>query len=901
MRSFAYGAIALLLFGAVSAEPEKGREWGQGIVLGNTFDCGAFRAITRDGTGRIWALCRGYPKGAVTLPNGAPAFSTRPPQESAWLITLEQDTWRIAALGDNFEIGNLSAPQFFPGPDGSQFFLDLSGELVQLCGLRGRCIPSPSRTASLTPNHIEVFRDSKMAAWLLTGDSKAFLLHPQQAKSLMSYPAGSALGDAIIRVVAGSRIPKMAPSDGWGRIWIPMKELTDTDRSAGLRNTLILDPQPDQHLLPQTMSRPDCDSFEFAIADPSGIRLTSDGPVAPCTAPFKSIGFTRKDDATMLCGLTDIDISTMRVRRQTITEDSLAGLRTLRSQNDTWYAFTPKKIWRYREDAWNEVSFPGAELVETSKAVTPIVNLVAVGSDVWAVTNYKPSLWYVPEERDEAVPLDWRRGLPFSSIEGIAPYGNDKVLLLGGEIRGSVIRPAARLKAMVTEPLVLETLSTKTRLLQDDAYRLYTLSSGDTPALSRWDGAEWRDLPVPSSTSGARVSCLAIDSASRIWALPEQVQQPVSVFDSHSDTWHVYDSFGAALEHSATEEIHLVEYTDPGRTPVHGPDGRLAYYTSEQVYAFEGRAWKSWSIRKDIFAEGNVFDRACFYSKEGRLRVGTWKETWECGDDGQWHSIPFAPGAGSWKELIKPAPRETPAAIKNHLLQTPAIPDRLGRTWNLWSGRLFRSGYDVCANVFHDERFAALDSLPPLDAALIDPTGNCFLHYEKDGHHYLKVSLQESKPETVAKSQELSATGVTLTMEPPREGSFLTVRVDDGPWTKALSETIVTPHLPAGKHRIEVSAVTSDDLRADPTPLVVRFDTTAVKDSEAPPITQWIADLRSTDYEKRKTAVHNLSQRPAESLPALREARDASLDDDYRWWLDSAIQRVLEASGQNNK
>ena len=875
--------------------------WGNAITLGAEFDSGHVLAICPDGDDRIWALSYGLPKTSVTLPNGLPAFPSTPPYNSAWLVTYEHDTWRVAIVGENVEFGNLPGGSFGQGPDGSLLFFNKVREVIQLRGLRGRRIPRPVQTEFQVD--VEFAKDSKGMSWMATGDLQPFLIKPlDPGHARLLFPKHSLVADSVLQNFGGFPLPAPVAADAWDRIWLPLLNPSGEARMAGIRATAILTADATTHPPPPAVAPMSCSAMDIAIIDPSGTSFVSDGPPLVCQDAVRPTKYVRKNDRTMWAitkegAIAEVDIATCSAIRSTSDREPPMNLSFFTSLGGTWFAYGPTSVWRLSGDVWKSIAFPGAGSdARSGSSETRIVKVLAIGSDVWAITTYSPSLWYIRPDANEAAPLDWRHGFSHLGIEALLPCEDGKALLIGGSVRGAISTSAAEMRSLAAGPALMEILNPKTRLLQDDAYRLYTLNPDNARALKRWDGSAWEDLAFPAASPAAPAQYLARDSAARIWALAEDPKAPVPVFESQTDTWRVYDSFDAGVSQSFSDGIRLLECTDPGRMPVKGPGGGFAFYTQQRVYACNGTVWKSWDIRKDIVSEGNVFDRACFFNPEGRLCVGTWKETWECGEQDQWRAIPFAPGPGSWKDLEQPLPQETPAAIKDNVRKTPAIPDRLGRNWNLWSGRLFRSGYGTCVGLLNSARFTELDELPPMDAALIDPAGNCFLHFERDGNRYLKFAPRESAPNTTIKSQEHLGASATLILEPPPPGCFQTARIDGKNWSKVGSGTIVSfTNLPAGKHRIEVTTVVGDDLLADPTPATYLFDTSSRDNSTAPPIAAWIANLRANDFKTRNDAIESLCRFPDASLPFLRSSRDAATTDDERWWRETALQRVLDA------
>lgn len=55
-------------------------------------------------------------------------------------------------------------------------------------------------------------------------------------------------------------------------------------------------------------------------------------------------------------------------------------------------------------------------------------------------------------------------------------------------------------------------------------------------------------------------------------------------------------------------------------------------------------------------------------------------------------------------------------------------------------------------------------------------------------------------------------------------------------------------------------------------------------------IKEWITQLNDSDYEKRNTAVMNLSSNPNEALPLLERKLKTEANSNQRWWLKVAIQ-----------
>jgi hypothetical protein len=208
-------------------------------------------------------------------------------------------------------------------------------------------------------------------------------------------------------------------------------------------------------------------------------------------------------------------------------------------------------LWRWREGAWRQMARgidPAAPPFDaTIRAARPVVESE---EGLWIGSSGNGLLYLPKNDGQPARFLDWHCGQPLDGVHRIEPLGDGSLLLAG--IRQGIAKatPAELLRTnQAVSPRLLEVFTMNSELQRDPDGRLWGFRSLEKQVLSEWDGAQWRDHPIPEEARREqRIRPLGLDSMGSVW-LPfeEKKQVRVAILDPPWTSWSILPSMEEAL------------------------------------------------------------------------------------------------------------------------------------------------------------------------------------------------------------------------------------------------------------------------------------------------------------------------------------------------------------------
>ena len=191
-------------------------------------------------------------------------------------------------------------------------------------------------------------------------------------------------------------------------------------------------------------------------------------------------------------------------------------------------------------------------------------------------------------------------------------------------------------------------------------------------------------------------------------------------------------------------------------------------------------------------------------------------------------------------------------------------------------------------NVFAADETNPFIAKRQLREAFVDSRGNAFLLTAGAATNAFIVKPKSAPPRTVLAVEPVGqdSVRVRLRVEAGQPVQFRW-RLDDGPWQSISNDAVPLDSLPAGEHRIAVSAVDAE-LQVEAPPAAATFEIKIDPDQQ---VAGFVAGLSDPDYDKRKAAVRALAMQPERAAAALHRARETA-GADTRWWIDAALQAI---------
>jgi len=407
----------------------------------------------------------------------------------------------------------------------------------------------------------------------------------------------------------------------------------------------------------------------------------------------------------------------------------------------------------------------------------------------------------------------------------------------------------------------------------------------DSTVLKEWNGKTWLSHSIPKPGRGDNL--LNEDDQGRIWIY--NADGTVNLFDLAKSQWQSFSDLDSCLAATKGNPVHLQHFWTHVFPRYSSDKQRIAYCHEAKLHYFNGSVWQifRWSDISGWPGEGAL--NSPWFDAQDKLCVGTQaRTTWQFGENGQWHSIPFTEHLAddydspkktkfSMDTLPEGCPIQNP-----HSIQT----DNLGAFWFTKDGNLYRCIGDQCVSVFEPTEITPFNSTPYLKEVDVDSQGDAFIEcFAAETRRYL-ILAKRPPPQTAIDLKRTNEDSIVATFNPHSDGvTNFRWQLDDGPTQLSKSNSLALDHLPNGAHVLKVTAI-DDQLNMDASPAKASFET---KIDTTKQIELLVNQLLGPDHDLRKSAVEALAKQPGNSLPALTKARETA-SDDQRWWIDAAIQ-----------
>ena len=606
-----------------------------------------------------------------------------------------------------------------------------------------------------------------------------------------------------------------------------------------------------------------------------------------------------------------VDTRTLTAVPETVPPGDLQNIVQVFQAGGDWYALDQKQngqqasLWREEAGHWRKRL---DKIEDIGGYYRPDLRhpWLAEPTGIWLGVNR--GAWWLPRGVKPPIWVDWRRGLPAFSVDGLFPLTDGGILAVGEQ--GSPMPQAARMPAMpppiqpLPAGLVTGGIGAPERLgplVADPRHHLWgTAMASGSWALCEWNGKQWRTHLVPKSVEGVQ-SLYACDTLGRIWLTtsvwhPPAQPQPVEgrvVYDPTRNAWTNYATVADALRAAAAlPEMGFLPYRNAPQPPIFSGDGRVAYvYNDRTVFLYNGHAWRQWQGR-DI-QPGYIFDNigsAPRFTANGHLEISLWlsgpnQTVWEWMPEMVWQRS----AEKSSTVYIDPIPPNGPRGLYG----SPVVDDEEAK-WFLWHD----SVYTARAGLWAKQDELSSPGSPfrygyTIEDVLRDPFGRIFFVTRPAGFYNLVVWSPPPVPKPALSVVPVTEDSVTVHIQEKLHGPhWFLWRLNGGAWSKPQkADTVMLTGLPRGDYRVEVQAL-DRRLLSSPAPAVAVF---SIRVDPSAQVARWVRTLLTGTDDGREAAVTGLLKQPALALPALQAARSGA-SESGRWWLEAAIQQILDQS-----
>jgi hypothetical protein len=499
-----------------------------------------------------------------------------------------------------------------------------------------------------------------------------------------------------------------------------------------------------------------------------------------------------------------------------------------------------------------------------------------------------PPLWRVPFDGGPAAGIGWEQQFPLPEVMDLFVL-NDGRLLAGAQNCGfTIFSPQeAGVPAPARERVQIEEIKCPYPPLRDSAGVLYFMNPASEQKL-RWRDTQWHETDFPAAFSGVLTPML--DTKGRFWVIARsgrEVPGPCAVFDRKTESWQVYEDWGAAvLAHHIVPAGGLTLDLEP----VYAGDGRAAFLSRKAIFYYDGRAWRTWwkqAVGGKDWIQGY---HVCFFDEKGRFCVQRKSDLYRWAN-GRWNferatESPTLPA--EYREFT-----ERQAQLRHD--EEHAITDPDGFAWFVRDERLWRKGLGLELPVFPEDTATPFADGRRISRLWRDLAGGVFFETFNSGNSFssspmVYMPAPEKKPETTVTAYRLEANDVHIEAKAENAAAFAW-RFEGGPWREAVREnTFTIEALPDGEHAIEVAAL-NPWFETDPAPEKIKIGVSYLRNH----IDTWLNELQSGSYEERNRAAAHLIEAGMAALPRLKAALAFQPENsEARWWLEAAIQRIQD-------
>lgn len=899
-------------------------DWGDAITWGAAVKDASVHAVCTDAKNTIWGIMYfGKERSRIlarwTEEGWTPAKLAYSPDALKYL-----QTFHIKPISDTGAQELFWMEDLYPGPDGTVCAVNSLSEApgVQLRGDRARWMPLAHGKGE--ESDWLLFEDGSGVPWLVWGSPEQFFIEgPKKYDPIMKFGLGAYFG----RRMEGAQAVKFV-KDSLGRFWYPRDEIpTGRNRDTVLEWALILDPNFDAAKTPldtlgagfPPTSIVDRNSHFELLRSPQD-RVRDD-----------DVSFTvPKDENTFWLGMMSHTLKEVDVRTLSAKEIRLApgqhmrGLSRIIQYQGSWYASDHNSLWQEKDGVWTEL----LKSMDGDNKMAPEFGQERpfLGGELglWVGAYNGNGAVFVSKD-GKLERFDRHRGFSLAQVDFMQRLPNGEILFAtkDGSWLSDKERPLVETppRTPSVEPISLGTL------IQDAPG--YIWMRGEGFEFKRWESGKWRTFGAdpPSGASGnpptsqitpppgqvrmamvPHIASWAFDSSGRLWIVgsPQvRIFTPPPYGSVEEGTWIRYANYHEALAGERPQQpVFLPQYVQGYNAAqlgsmwriAYAPRGQLAYVDNESVWWSNGSEWRQWSKRKDLHQRDPYVQEYVCFDTLGRLQYqGAKRQLLEL--------------SGEWREMdpssINLTACSCPGAVRSDSKATPpagssanpdvCVRDRQGAFWLQYWKKVYRAAYGISLPLYSDDELTPFGQGYWIRHVYTDPLGSGFIAVVVEGGGqgvtYVPISRPQGPPVTRLTGRIENVN--TIVLEPSAEPAgtyWYTWRMDDGTWHDATKDVpIRLPNVAGGKHSFEVRAI-SEHFDISPSPATLSLEVSVSVNN----VDQWIAEISSPDYDKRRDAVASLAASAAEALPRLREAREKA-NADTQWWIDSAIQRCEEA------
>jgi hypothetical protein len=594
-------------------------------------------------------------------------------------------------------------------------------------------------------------------------------------------------------------------------------------------------------------------------------------------------------------GVYGVDIDSFALeRRPAPAPNALCCVHEMRVDGGDLYAIDngridPTTLWRLRDEKWTQLV---ARLDETKSHDWLPRSWLPIKEGL-LVQSYPSGPWFVPTEGDPAQ-FSWRTGFPLQNAHAFARFADGTFFAMGQDaplFYGPLDLPPHERQ----NPRILD-LESNAGWTLDASGRPWTTLKQTPAAISEWDGEKWVAHAIPGGEKLAFAQNISPDNEGRIWVDVGGAgdHQKTNAFNPKTGQWQSFPSTQAAYLALRDDLPHFL----PGRMfdidPQYTADRQRIAYRAGAAYVvyYDGSAWQRITYFQITGKNSDSAVGPPWFDSAGHLRVNTRPKTsWSRDDAGKWSQVPFESRYPTdiWSEnsnnhTEKPSPPEGCVTASPDSI----VVDNLGTFWLTWQQALYKCIPGRCVKVFGADEINPFIVQRHLLQAFVDPRGNAFLLTAGPAMNAFIVKPRSAPPRTVLVVAPVAQDSVRVRLRAaagqPVEFRW---RLDDGPWQSTDKDELPLDSLPAGGHRIAVSAVDAE-LQIETPPATASFEIKIDPDQQ---IAGFVAQLSDPDYDKRKAAVLALAMQPERAAAALHRAREMA-GEETRWWIDAALQAI---------
>ncbi len=627
---------------------------------------------------------------------------------------------------------------------------------------------------------------------------------------------------------------------------------------------------------------------------------------------------------TLNAGLYTIDTSTLTAQRMTDSEPGAfrfvqqafyqgANHYVIASTFGLPQAESPESgpfniLWRFRDKRWEKLVTGLDEVNDFS--YQPDRPRLQTSEGLW-LGGWARGLWFIPSADREHVSagqvgkplqINWKQRFPLDTARRLFGLKNGSILAVDFSPGRTV--EARPISLLAGSPPVgnVKVINPFTMMEPDQRLRFWSILKASSRALDEWNGEKWTAHPLPGNINPAWLSGLDADSEGRVWLFPDCRMGPMAIFDPHQDKWADYPSYQVALATHGSRPVRFLHPDDDRMKPIYGPRSQIVYNGACQgINYFDGTDWHVWNRREVPGDPGYFFDGPAFFDAAGHVAVNIHQKTREWRREQGWQLIPYVPHNGQIVNFFVSAPPGNPPSGCSSTQSSSLARDPLGRFWWTWDGSLYEGIPGRCL-----KPLSASQPQPFIDSRLLrrvltDWRGNVFLEtISANGRigEYVILFAPGPIPHTTIHLTKLSPESVSAEFQSSiSSGAVFTWRLDGGDWSAPVRQRrVILRSLAGGEHSLEAASIDSL-LQMDAVPASVSFDIAVKPQDQIPALIARLEHAQSDD--ERKAAIEALARQPASTvLPALKAAR-AHASGDELWWIDAAIQEVIQHAHQS--